>query len=140
MKRLRITERFVRYQGVSLASFFVDLGVIAVLILAFDVNYLVATGIGFLSSVVFAFFINRRWSFRKWVNTWRIGIALSVGFTTLCVVLFVTYLGVTYIHVPYLEARVAAALIAAIVSYIGDSIFTFEIEPFDRPPFDSARP
>ena len=131
MKTFVLPERFFKYQGVSLASFLVDLAVIAILIFLLEINYLVATGIGFAASVVFAFFMNRWWSFKKWVHPWRLSVALGVGIATLCVVLFVTWLGVTYIHVPYLEARVAAALIAAVTSYIGDSFFTFEVEPFE---------
>lgn len=123
--------RFVRYQSVSFGAFLVDLAVLALLMFALNMNYLVATAIGFIASVLFSFFVNRRWAFRKWVHIGRLAIALFVGLTTLCAVLFVTYLGVESIHLPYIEARVGAALIAAIVSYIGDSLFTFEMEPFE---------
>ncbi len=125
-----IRWQFIRYQVVALGTFFADLAVISILLFVFNVNYLVATAVGFLTAVAIAFFVNRRWSYRKWVHAGRIGISLFVGLGTLCVVLFVTYVGVQTIQVPYLEARVVAALIGAIVSYIGDSVFTFEVEPF----------
>lgn len=124
-------RRFVRYQGVGLASFLVDLIVLAFLMFLLDTNYLLATAVGFTAAVVFSFFINRHWAFRKWVHIGRIAVAAFVGFTTLMIVLFVTWVGVTYIQIPYLEARAGAALIAAVVSYIGDSLFTFEMEPFE---------
>jgi putative flippase GtrA len=123
--------RFLRYQGVAFSSFLVDLAVLTLLLFVFNLNYLVATGLGFMGAVAYAFFVNRRWSFNKWVHTSRLAISLGVGFVTLLVVLFVTYLGVESIHLPYFEARVAAAIIGAVISYIGDSIFTFQMKPFD---------
>lgn len=123
--------RFFKYQTASAASFIIDIAVLAVLMFVFDVNYLIATAVGFTVAVVFSFFVNRMWSFEKWVHVGRIAIALFVGFTTLCVVLFCTYIAVETFQIPYLEARFAAALIAAIVSYIGDSLFTFEMRPFE---------
>ena len=122
--------QFVRYQIVALGTFFADLAVISLLLFVFNVNYLYATAAGFLTAVAIAFFVNRHWSYRKWVHAGRIGISLFVGLGTLCVVLFVTYVGVQTIQVPYFEARIVAALIAAVVSYVGDSVFTFEVEPF----------
>jgi putative flippase GtrA len=131
MKRWHVTGRFVRYQVVSLSSFLIDLLALSLCMFAFGLNYLLATAIGFAASVVYAFFLNRAWSFKKWVFTSRIFISFFVGLGTLAVVLFVTYVGVETIRVPYLEARLTAALIAAVVSYIGDSIFTFQMRPFE---------
>ncbi len=123
-------SRFVRYQGASLLGFLLDFSIIFVLIFYANMNYLAATIVGFFAAVLFSFFVNRAWSFRKWVHPGRLAIAFFVGAATLAVVLAVTYIGVEQIKVPYLEARFVAALIAAIVSYIGDSLFTFEMEPF----------
>lgn len=124
-------RRFVKYQGTGFMGFLIDVSILAVLMFVFEVNYLIATAIGFTAAVVFGFFVNRFWSFRKWVHIGRLAIAVSVGVATLSVVLFFTYLGVETFHAPYLEARFVAALIAAIVSYIGDSLFTFEMQPFE---------
>jgi len=97
----------------------------------FNVNYLIATALGFLTAVALSFFINRRWSFRKWVHTGRVAVSLFVGLVTLSVVVFVTYVGVSQIEAPYVEARLVAALIGAVVSYVGDALFTFEVKPFE---------
>ncbi|HVU75912.1 MAG TPA: GtrA family protein [Candidatus Paceibacterota bacterium] len=123
--------RFLRYQSVAFSSFLIDLAVLSLLLFVFNANYLIATAIGFMASVGYAFFINRLWSFKKWVHTGRIMVSLGVGLGTLFIVLFVTYVGVETIKLPYFEARIGAALIAAVVSYIGDSIFTFEMKPFE---------
>ena len=123
--------QFIRYQAVSFSTFLADLAVISIVMFVFGGNYLVATVIGFLTSVLISFFVNRMWSFRKWVHTGRVAVSLFVGLGTLCVVIFVTYVGVSQIHVPYLEARLVAALIAAVTSYVGDSIFTFQVKPFE---------
>lgn len=127
---MNVILRFCRYQAVGAAGFLLDLGILYLLIARLDMNYLVATTIGFLSSVVFGFFFNRAWSFKKWVATGRIAISLGVALASLAVILFVTYICVENIHLPYLEARLSAAIIAAIVSYIGDALLTFQIEPF----------
>jgi putative flippase GtrA len=123
--------RFLRYQAVAFSSFLIDLALLSLFLFAFNLNYLVATAFGFMGAVAYAFFVNRIWSFKKWVHTGRLTVALGIGLATLAIVLFVTYLGVETIHLPYFEARVGAALIAAIVSYIGDSIFTFGMKPFE---------
>lgn len=123
--------RFIRYQSVAFSSFLVDLAVLLFFLFALNTNYLFATAVGFMASVAYAFFINRYWSFQKWVHTGRLAISLGVGLGTLFIVLFVTYVGVETIHIPYFEARIAAALIAAVVSYVGDSIFTFQMRPFE---------
>ena len=123
--------QFVRYQAVAFGTFLADLAVIALLMFVFDVQYLLATALGFFTAVLISFFVNRIWSFRKWVHTGRVAVSLFVGLVTLSVVLFVTYVGVQTIQAPYIEARIAAALVAAVVSYVGDSIFTFEVKPFD---------
>lgn len=123
--------QFFRYQAVSFSTFVADLAMIALLMFVFNLNYLIATTGGFLTSVAIAFFVNRMWSFKKWVHTGRIAVSLFVGLCTLAVVLFVTYVGVQTIQVPYIEARIVAALIAAVVSYIGDALFTFEVRPFE---------
>jgi putative flippase GtrA len=127
----QIHRQFIRYQAVGFTTFLADLTVIALSMFVFNANYLVATTAGFLTAVTLSFFINRVWSFQKWVHTGRITVAFFVGLGTLSVVVFVTYVGVSQTHVPYLEARIVAALIAAVVSYIGDSIFTFEVRPFE---------
>jgi putative flippase GtrA len=123
--------RFVRYQAVAFSSFLVDLSLLLLFLFAFNLNYLVATGLGFMGAVAYAFFVNRQWSFKKWVHTGRLAVSLGVGLVTLVVVLFVTYLGVETVHLPYFEARIAAAIIGAVISYIGDSIFTFQMKPFE---------
>src|SRR3989338_50309 len=102
--------QFFKYQAVSFGTFLADLAVIALLMFVFNVNYLVATVLGFLTAVAISFFF---------------------GLGTLCVVVFVTYVGVSQIQLPYIEARIAAALIGAVVSYIGDALFTFEVKPFE---------
>lgn len=123
--------QFFKYQAVSFGTFLADLAVIALLMFVFDANYLLATAAGFLTAVAISFFVNRMWSFRKWVHTGRIAVSLFVGLGTLCVVVFVTYVGVSQVQVPYIEARIVAALVAAVVSYVGDAIFTFEVKPFE---------
>ena len=123
--------QFIKYQAVSFGTFLADLAVIALLMFVFNVNYLVATVLGFLTAVAISFFVNRMWSFRKWVHTGRVTISLFVGLGTLCVIVFVTYVGVSQIQLPYIEARIAAALIGAVVSYVGDAVFTFEVKPFE---------
>ena len=123
--------QFLRYQAVSFGTFLADLATIGLLMFVFNINYLLATALGFLTAVAISFFVNRMWSFKKWVHTGRVAVSLFVGLGTLCVVIFVTYVGVSQIQVPYLEARVVAALIAAVTSYIGDSVFTFEVKPFE---------
>src|SRR3989338_9004034 len=122
---------FIKYQAVSFGTFLADLVVIALLMFVFNVNYLIATALGFLTAVALSFFINRRWSFRKWVHTGRVAVSLFVGLVTLSVVVFVTYVGVSQIEAPYVEARLVAALIGAVVSYVGDALFTFEVKPFE---------
>ncbi len=124
--------QFFKYQAVSFGTFLADLAVIALLMFVFDANYLVATAAGFLTPVAISFIVNRLWSFRKWVHTGRIAVSLFVGLGTLCVVVFVTYVGVAQIQLPYIEARIVAALVAAVVSYIGDAIFTFEVKPCEE--------
>ena len=123
--------QFIKYQAVSFGTFLADLVVIALLMFVFNVNYLIATALGFLTAVALSFFINRRWSFRKWVHTGRVAVSLFVGLVTLSVVVFVTYVGVSQIEAPYVEARLVAALIGAVVSYVGDALFTFEVKPFE---------
>lgn len=127
----QVHTQFIRYQAVAFSTFLADLAVIAILMFVFNTNYLVATAVGFFTAVLISFFANRAWSFRKWVHAGRIAVSIFVGLGTLSVVLFVTYVGVQTIQAPYIEARIVAALVAAVVSYVGDSIFTFEVEPFE---------
>ena len=44
--------QFIKYQAVSFGTFLADLAVIALLMFVFNVNYLLATVLGFLTAVV----------------------------------------------------------------------------------------
>src|SRR3989344_2703319 len=129
----RVFVRFSRYQLIGLLGFILDLAVLYVLINAAHVQYLIATVIGFVCAVVFSFFVNRIWTYRKWIPTGR-GIVLSliVGATSLMIVMLVTYLGVGYTGAPYFPVRIFAAGLSAVWGYIFESWLTFRIAPFDN--------
>ena len=129
----RVFMRFTRYQVIGLLGFILDLAVLYVLINVAHVQYLLATVIGFACAVVFSFFINRVWTYKKWIPTGR-GIVLSliVGATSLMIVILVTYLGVGYAGAPYFPVRIGAAGLSAVWGYIFESWLTFRIAPFDN--------
>lgn len=120
----------MRYSGVGILTFVADL-LIVYLLLALGVYYVAATVIGFILAMIAAFFLNRAWTFHTHTRSWRIIFAMGVALVSLLIVSWCTYWGVEYLFVHYLPARIIAALVASVWSYVGDSIVTFQIEPFE---------
>ncbi|MDO8514484.1 MAG: GtrA family protein [bacterium] len=126
-----VIRRMFRYAVASITFFVLDLLVVFVLTGFFHAYYVASVVIGFTTTTVALFFANRTWTFGKNVHPLRAIYAVLVAVTTLGIVTGLTYLGVEYFGLYYIVARVVAAWFGLAWSYLGDSLFTFEVRPLE---------
>jgi dolichol-phosphate mannosyltransferase len=130
--RLRLTGqmRFLRFNGVGVVGFALQLGVLT-LLLGFGVHYLLATALAVESAVLNNFFWHERWTWRdrpvagrgRVVRLFRFhalnGLVSLVG-NVLLMRLFVGSFGV-----PPIPANIAAVLACSLVNYFGSDRIVF---------------
>lgn len=80
-------------------TFFVDAGILQVLVAGFDMSPFFARAFSFLSAVTVTWWLNRKYTFKtteapnlkefgRYIMTQGVGLAVNVGIYSLCVVLF----------------------------------------------------
>lgn len=117
---------FSRYSIVSIATLFINLGLVWLCTEVFHFYYLISCTIGFLFANLLAFFCNRSWTFHSHVGFSRGSLlAIFVGILTLLSILILMYIFVEFLGIHYLLSRIIVALLAGVLSYILDSRITF---------------
>ena len=123
--------RFLKFNGVGLAGFALQLGLLA-LLLSLGLNYLVATGLAVELTVLHNFVWHERWTWkdrpagtRRMHRLWRFhaanGLVSLVG-NILLMRLFVGVLGW-----PAVPANLLAVLLCSLVNFTASDRFVFRV-------------
>ena len=125
----RSVRRFLRYSGVGVGTFVLDLGLLYSLTTYAHVAYYVATPISFFVGVSLNYAISREVVFRGTERSWHRGymhfLIIAVGgmvLTTVSVVLLVQFGGL-----PYLVARVLVAGGVGVCNYLLNLYWNFKV-------------
>lgn len=123
-------RRVLFFGSVDTALFPLNLSVAWALTEA-GMHYLLATIGGFALQLTLAFFINRRWTFRKPEIGTASGLAKTwlIGASDLLVALIATALLVETFGASFIVARILAAFAVFAWDYVLNCIFTFKMHP-----------
>lgn len=123
------TPRFVRNAAISLPTFLLDLGLLALLVQWARMEYLAATLIAFLVANTVSYFLARQLVFGETNRGVRAGLvyflaiaALSVGALTALMWLFVSVF-----HFEVILSRVVAAALVGLGGYLLNLVFNFRV-------------
>ena len=125
----RSVRRFVRYSGVGVGTFALDLSLLYLLTTYVHVAYYLATPIAFLVGVSINYVLSREIVFKRTERSWHVGYAhfivialCGMILTTSGVVLLVSYVGLYY-----LVARVLVAGVVGILNYLANLYWNFKV-------------
>lgn len=117
------TQRWIRFAAVGVLGMALQLAIIGVLANRWNVDYLVATGVGVLAAIVHNFAWHRRWTWsdrrdsRGIVGTFA-AFSAATGAVSLAGNLVVMRILVGGLHVPTIAANLAAIAVCAAANYI----------------------
>lgn len=131
--------RFIRFNGVGVAGFVLQIAVLAAL-LRLDVHYLIATGLAVECAVLHNFFWHERWTWADRpaggrVRLGRLGRFHALnGMVSLVGNLLLMRLLVGTFGIPAIPANLLSVLACAAINYFGSDRVVF------RPPTSTLRP
>jgi putative flippase GtrA len=120
--------RLARYAGVNAVLLPFNL-LLAWFLTAHGVQYLVATSAGYVAHLVVAFFINRRWTFKKPEVRTMSGLlkVVCVEIVGVSLLLVGTYIGYELLKFPFIFARIASSFVAFFWNYCVESLFVWKV-------------
>ena len=133
LSRKLYNHKFIRYLVVGSTTFVIDLSLLALLKVKFNVNLTIATSVAYWVSIAYNFCLNRWWSFtvseKASLSRHVIKYAILLGFNYIFTIFFVT-LGSHYMS--FVIAKILAVLIQMPWTYFvyKNYIFTKK-EPID---------
>jgi putative flippase GtrA len=121
--------QLVRFSLVGGSGYAVNLAVYSTLVVAFDVQYVIAAMIAFCVAVTNNFMINRRWTFKATDGsvTFQAPRFLIVSLCALGLNLIVLELLVDVLDVHKVVAQAAAILAATPVNFVGNKLWSFRL-------------
>jgi putative flippase GtrA len=121
--------QLVRFSLVGGSGYAVNLAVYSTLVVAFDVQYVIAAMIAFCVAVTNNFMINRRWTFKATDGsvTFQAPRFLIVSLCALALNLIVLELLVDVLDVHKVVAQAAAILAATPVNFVGNKLWSFRL-------------
>jgi dolichol-phosphate mannosyltransferase len=127
MRRPHNWFQLVRFSLVGASGYVVNLAVYSTLVVALDVQYVVAAVIAFCIAVTNNFLLNRRWTFRATDGrvTFQAPRFLIVSLCALGLNLIVLELLVGALGVHKVVAQAAAILTATPVNFVGNKLWSF---------------
>ena len=122
--------RFLRFNGVGVIGFALQLGVLA-LLLRLGLHYLAATALAVELTILHNFAWHERWTWKdrpageegRWGRLWRFHAAN--GLISLAGNLILMRLFVGLLHIPPIPANLLAVLLCALVNFTASDRFVF---------------
>jgi putative flippase GtrA len=129
MRRSHNWFQLVRFSLVGGSGYVVNLAVYSLLVVGFDVQYVIAAMIAFCVAVTNNFLINRRWTFKATDGsvTFQAPRFLIVSLCALGLNLIALELLVGVFDVHKVVAQAAAILIATPVNFVGNKLWSFRL-------------
>jgi len=129
--------QFVKFGIVGVSNTLLSFAVYTLLLKAFGVWYVAASGIGFTVGAVNGFLLNRRWTFRGHVGDaltpvrWFVVQGCGLGLNLSLVYLFVDGFGM-----DKLIGQVPATAIVTVVTFLVNRAWTFKMHPRSSAEYD----
>jgi putative flippase GtrA len=129
MRRPHNWFQLVRFSFVGGSGYVVNLAVYSTLVVALDVQYVVAAMIAFCVAVTNNFLLNRHWTFRATDGrvTFQAPRFLIVSLCALGINLIVLELLVGVLDVHKIAAQAVAILVATPVNFVGNKLWSFRL-------------
>ncbi len=129
--------QFVKFGTVGVSNTLLSFAVYTLLLKAFGVWYVAASGIGFTVGAVNGFLLNRRWTFRGHIGDaltpvrWFVVQGCGLGLNLSLVYLFVDGIGM-----DKLIGQVPATAIVTVVTFLVNRAWTFKMHPKSSAEYD----
>ncbi len=129
--------QFVKFGIVGVSNTLLSFAVYTLLLKAFGVWYVAASGIGFTVGAVNGFLLNRRWTFRGHVGDaltpvrWFVVQGCGLGLNLSLVYLFVDGFGM-----DKLIGQVPATAVVTVVTFLVNRAWTFKMHPRSSAEYD----
>jgi putative flippase GtrA len=113
-----ISNTFIKFCLIGVINTLINYSVFILFLLFLNINYIVAGIIGFITAALFAFFLNRRWSFRNTENNSR-GFTIYLLLQICCFIihLLVQYISINVFQVSQVYSPFPAIFITLFVNY-----------------------
>jgi putative flippase GtrA len=127
MRRPHNWFQLVRFSIVGASGYIVNLAVYSTLVVAFDMQYLLAALVAFCVAVTNNFLVNRRWTFRATGGrvTFQAPRFLAVSVLALVVNLLVLEVLVGAVGMHKIIGQAAAILTATPLNFVGNKLWSF---------------
>jgi putative flippase GtrA len=129
--------QFVKFGIVGVSNTLLSFAVYTLLLKAFGVWYVAASGIGFTVGAVNGFLLNRRWTFRghvgdaltpvRWFVVQGCGLGLNLG---------LVYMFVDGFGIDKLVGQVPATAIVTVLTFFANRAWTFKMHPKSSAEYD----
>lgn len=129
--------QFVKFGIVGVSNTLLTFAVYTLLLKAFGVWYVAASGIGFTVGAVNGFLLNRRWTFRghvgdaltpvRWFVVQGCGLGLNLG---------LVYMFVDGFGIDKLAGQVPATAIVTVLTFFANRAWTFKMHPKSSAEYD----
>ena len=129
--------QFVKFGIVGVSNTLLSFAVYTLLLKAFGVWYVAASGIGFTVGAVNGFLLNRRWTFRghvgdaltpvRWFVVQGCGLGLNLG---------LVYMFVDGFGIDKLVGQVPATAIVTVLTFFANRAWTFKMHPKSSAQYD----
>lgn len=125
----RAIRRFLKYVVVGSGTFLFDLGLLFVFTDVFKLQYLVATGVSFVTAITCNYLLSRRYVFAGTERGFYAGglYYLVAGSMALVAVTSLMAFFVEVLHWHYLPSRIIIAAVVGMVGYLFNLFLNFKL-------------
>ncbi|VAW20111.1 hypothetical protein MNBD_BACTEROID01-281 [hydrothermal vent metagenome] len=124
-----LDEQFIRFTIIGGATASIDYGIMYCLIEVFSINYLIATGIGFIVGSVLNYLLSILWVFERGrYKNQTIEFSLFLLFTLIGFVLnhLVMWVGVDFLYISYMIVKIFSLVVITLFNYLSKKYLVFK--------------
>ncbi|NOY96962.1 MAG: GtrA family protein [Chlorobi bacterium] len=124
-----LDEQIIRFTIIGGITASIDYGIMFCLIEFFSINYLIATGIGFIAGSVLNYLLSILWVFERGrYKNQTIEFTLFLLFTLIGFVLnhLVMWVGVDFLYISYMIVKIFSLVVITLFNYLSKKYLVFK--------------
>ncbi len=124
-----LDEQIIRFTIIGGITASIDYGIMFCLIEFFSINYLIATGIGFIAGSVLNYLLSILWVFERGrYKNQTIEFTLFLLFTLIGFVLnhLIMWVGVDFLYISYMIVKIFSLVVITLFNYISKKYLVFK--------------
>ena len=112
-------HQVVKFCIVGSFGVFLNYSVFIISLVYFNIHYLISGLIGYLSTTVPSFLLNRYWTFRSSVSIYRgYGVFIIINIITMSSHVTIQFLSKEYLGVPEIYSQACGIVVSVIISFL----------------------